>query len=442
MVMSRIPRVVVVVLALWTATAAQGARIIAGPMVGAPEMRAMPLWVQVDGSAEVAFRYWPQGNPAQARETESARATRNNGYAVSSVAGPLEPGTAYQYEVRIDGARAAVDADTQFTTMPFFTDRAPPPDFTVALGSGHLVNDASYDPLNRIPGDGYTVFLAILAKQPDFMIWAGDSVHLREPDWGSRTGMIARYSKNRATPELQPLLASIPHAAVFSEGELGPDNAGKHFRNLKDAHEVFALFWPGQTPAPSVEGAATTVRYGDAEFFLLDDRTHRDLQQFGSRKQILGEAQIEWLRRSLQESPATFKIVVLGGAALSPSDSPRNLKAADDEQQELLERLSRDRIGGLIFVAGGKDFGELTKMVRANAPDLYELSLGPLTDRPAERTGELNFYRVPNTSTFTRQFATMRFHGDEADRKVTLTVFDINGSQLWSQTLAEHDMRF
>ncbi|MGE9294794.1 MAG: alkaline phosphatase D family protein [Puniceicoccales bacterium] len=443
MALSRITPVFLFVAALAAVfPSLHAAQVAAGPMVGAPEMRSMPLWVQLDGPGKVQFSYWPASNASQVTRLPEQQATRENGYTVTSVAAPLDPGTAYGYAVAVDGKQINFEHETTFTTTPFFTDRAPPPDFTVALGSGHRVNDAAYDPLNRIPGDGYGAFLAILAKQPAFMLWAGNSVTLREPDWGSREAMIARYGKERSQPEMQSLMASVPQAAAFSRGEVGPENAGKHFRNLDDAHEVFDLFWPNPTTVSSVGGAVTTVRYGDAEFFLLDDRSFRDMEQFDGKKQILGTEQIEWLRRALRESSATFKVVVLGTSALSPSDSTKNLKSAPNDQKELMEALTRDRTGSVVFVCGGKDFGELTKMVRANAPDLYELSLGPLTDRPTERTDELNFYRVPNTSTFTRQFATMRFHGSEDQRQLTISVFDSNGTQLWTQTIAEDTMRF
>ncbi|WP_309397273.1 alkaline phosphatase D family protein [Cerasicoccus maritimus] len=422
---------------------AHAAQIASGPMVGAPEMRAMPLWVQTDGPAEVAFAYWPAGQESAKQVTPAQTAKPENGYVVKAVAGPLEPGTEYAYEVIIDGRKASLDAETKFKTSPFYTDRAPPPEFTVALGSGHYVNDPAYDPLNRTPGGGYEIFLAILAKQPDFMVWAGNGVHLREPDWGSRTGMLARYGKNRAQPELQPLLAAVPQVATVSQGEIGPANTGKHFRNLTDAQEVFELFWANPPSAQTTDGLATSVRYGDAEFFLLDDRSQRDLDYDIEKKcTIIGETQIAWLRQALRESTADFKIVVLGSSALSPSKSELNLKVADFERNEMLDGLRGDKISGLVFVNGGKDFGEFTKMVRANAPDVYELSLGPLTARPADSSRELNFYRVPSTSTFDRQFAIMKFHGPEENRQLTVTVYNGLGTELWTQTLALSSMQF
>ncbi|GHB94106.1 alkaline phosphatase [Cerasicoccus arenae] len=412
-------------------------------MVGAPEMRSVPLWVQTDGPAQVAFAYWPASDASQRKETPPSPALPENGFIVERSTGPLTPGTDYHYEVLIDGRPAKLTSDAKFKTTPFYTDRAPPPDFTVALGGGHRVNDPAYDPLNRTPGDGYGIFLAILAKQPDLMIWAGNNVALREPDWGSREGMIARYSQNRAQPELQPLLAAVPQAAVWSESDFGPANTGKHFRNLEDAQNVFELFWANPPAAPSVDGTATSIRYGDAEFFLLDDRSSRDLAHDVDKwRKIMGDDQLDWLRQALRESTATFKVVVTGSPALSPSDSPRNHKIAKHERDAMLDALKSDNIGGLIFVAGGKDFGELTKMVRANAPDLYELTLGPLTDRPADSSSELNFYRVPSTATFKRQFAVMKFHGPEDNRQLTLTVYDTLGEQLWTQTLAAKDMQY
>lgn len=364
-----------------------------------------------------------------------------NAYIVELPVGPLKPGTAYQYEVLIDGRAVALDHDLTFTTTPFYTDRAPPPEFTVALGGGHRVNDADYDPLNRTPGEGYEIFLAILAKNPALMIWTGNNVILREPDWGSKTGMFARYSKNRAQPELQPLLAAVPHVSVVSQGEFGPANTGKHFRNREDAQTAFELFW--SNPPAAANGLGTSLRYGDADFFLLDDRSQRDISHDVDKyRKVLGEEQMEWLRRSLRESTATFKIVVTGSSALNPSDSPLNHKVAVVERDEMLANFDNDQIEGLLLVAGGKNYGELTKMVRANAPDLYELTTGPLTERPAENTKELNFYRVPSTSTFQRTFALMKFHGPEDNRQVTITVCNTHGEQLWTQTLAAKDMAF
>jgi len=438
------PRLFALCLCLLVGAASLGAaKIAAGPMVGAPEMRAMPLWVQLDGPAEVAFAYWPAGQKDQRQLTDATPAKAADAYVVKHLAGPLDPGTNYQYEVLVDGVAARVSSDLQFTTAPFYTDRAPPPDFTVAVGSGHRVNDAPYDPLNRSPGDGYDIFLAISAKQPAFMLWAGDAVTLREPDWGSRPGMLARYSKNRAQPELQPLLAGTPQVAVVSQGEFGPANTGMHFRNREDAQAAFELFWANPPAANSADALATSVRYGDAEFFLLDDRSHRALEHHVDKHhQILGPDQIEWLRNALRESTATFKVIVTGSSALSPSDSPRNLKLAEDERDNLLEMVKNARIEGLVVIAGGKDFGELTKMVRANAPDLYELSMGPLTDRPVDQTNEVNFYRVPSTGTYERQFALLKFHGPEDNRQLTITMCNRNGDPLWEQTLAAKDMQF
>ncbi len=426
----------------WSATL-NAAEIAAGPMVGAPEARAMPLWVQLDAPAEVSFAYWPAGQPGKRATTPTAGAIQANAYVVELEAGPLEAGTEYEYEVLIDGRAATAKAEQKFTTAPFYLDRMPPPDFTVAVGSGHRVNDEPYDPLNRKPGDGYDIFLAILAKQPAFMLWTGNNINLRQADWGSRSGMLARYGKNRAQPELQPLLAAVPQAAVISQGDFGPANSGKHFRGRETALEVAELFWANPPVASSADSLATSFTYGDAEFFLLDDRSQRELEfDINKKAKVLGDAQLEWLRHSLRESAATFKVVVTGSPMLNPSDSPRNHKVAKFERDRLLEYFKDDQIEGLVIVTGGKDYGELTKMVRAGAPDLYELSMGPLTDRPTESTKEMNFYRVPSTGTYQRQFALLDFHGPEGARELTITMCDSLGEKLWTQTIPQQDMIF
>lgn len=418
------------------------AQVQAGPMVGYAEMREATLWVQTTGSALVQFAYWPEGQPDQRATTPSTLTQQENAYTATLVAGGLMPGTTYAYELLLDGKPVPLSYTTTFSTPPDYKDRTPPPDFTVALGGGNYVNDRPFDPPNRIPGESYHILLAIMAKNPAFMIWLGNNIYLREADWGSRSGMLERYRHNRAQPELQPLMASVPGMATWSSHDFGPPGADRNFLGRKQAQEAFRLYWPNPDYGLTEDlGLACSARWGDAEFFILDDRSFRDLTALSDeRKQILGQAQVNWLLQSLRKSTATFKVIVMGSPFLNPVENPEHFSAAKAERDKLLQQITWSETGGLFFVSGGKDFGELTKMVRASASDVYELTVGPLTGRPATDTGELNYFRVPGTTVFDRQFATLRFHGSEDARQLTVTVFNADGDQQWTRTFNRADM--
>src|SRR6185295_5213382 len=54
---------------------------------------------------------------------------------------------------------------------------------------------------------------------------------------------------------------------------------------------------------------------GDVDFFMLDDRYHRDpntAPEDGHKSQ-LGEKQLAWLKRELQASKAKVKVLAAGG---------------------------------------------------------------------------------------------------------------------------------
>ncbi len=419
--------------------AADASPLQSGPMVGYAEMREAQVWVQTREPAKLQLAYWPKTKPGERSVSAVVEATPANACTAKLLADNVTPGTRYAYEVLVDGRPVAMPHTLEFQTLPNFRDRTPPPDFSMALGGGNYVNDIPYEALNRRPGDEHSIFLAILAKAPDAMLWLGNSTYLRDADWGSRTGYLRRYTDTRSLPELQPLLGSVHHYAVWSWGECGPATAaqGLHLYNRATATEAFRLFWANPTfGVADLPGTATQFRWADADFFLLDDRTFRDTTPANPAKRVvLGQAQVDWLLASLKRSRATFKIVVCGSPILNPIESEHNLTAAPIERERLLEALREARINGLVFLSGGKDFGEITKMVRANAYDLYEFTICPLTARPVPKVEESNFFRVPNSVLAKRHFGLLRVTGPEDARVFTVTLYDAVGNELGSQKI-------
>lgn len=417
----------------------QGAELNAPAVVGTPQMREASIWVQTTEPADVRLAYWPKGDTAARRVTEPVRTSAAKAHAAILRTAALNPGQTYAYEVLINDKAVASDYPLQFTTAPMFRGYAPAPDFTVAVGGGHYVNDSPFDPLNRTPGGGYEVFLSILSQSPQLMLWAGNNVHLREADYGSRAGIIDRYSKSRTPVEMAPLLSTVPNAAVWGARDYGEASAGKYFRNAKTSREIFELFWPN--PETVTSTLANSFTYGDAEFFLLDVNSARDTA--GSApvvRTFLGPEQTDWLLKQLRLSKAKFKVVIAGASLLNPAEDADSSAAAPNEREKLLRDLLAAGVRGLLFVSGGKDYGELTKVVRPNAPALYELSVGPLTHRPGQDARALNYFREPSTATFERQFALLRFHGPEDARKVDMEVRNTKGDLIWSRTLGPDEL--
>lgn len=410
------------------------AQLISGPMLADVAMREATIWLQTESPAIIRVTYSPKDSDQKywsyvvTTEPESANCAQ-------ITLDQIEPGTSYTYQVEIDGQLTA--AGGNITSPQFFQGRTPPPDLRIAVGGAHYVNQSGFDPPYETLGAGYEIFSSIQAQSPELMLWLGNTAHLRQSDWNSKSGYLKRFSTARAQPEMKSLLASTANYATWGDSDYSVHHAGKFYSFRKEAESSFRTFWPMPTQAPAFGGIATRFSRSDVDFFLLDTRSHRnDLPDSSKLPEILGREQVEWLRQELMHSTATFKVILAGAPILNPANNTENLSSAEREQTDLLQMLRNDKISGLFFISGGKYFGELTRLVHANSYNLYDLTVGPLTAKPAaNNNNELNFFRMPDTSTYERQFAVIDFTGPEEDRQIEMRVLNTLGEELWSRTV-------
>lgn len=411
----------------------------AGPMLAHIDMREATIWLQADEPSTIRIRYTESGSenvilssPVDANPELALTATiRLN---------KVEPGKLYRYEILQNGEEIGVTGE--FKTQDNYHFRAPPPDFSFAAGGANYVMENLYEPPYQLLGGGYGIFDVILSSSPDFMLWTGNTAHLRRSDFTTLSGILKRFSYARAAPELSALLSSIPHYAIWGKADYGFHDDGKYASQRTLSEKAFRAFWPRPIDIPTLEGIPTRFRYADADFFMLDVRSYRDDRPNTVRTpEILGKTQIEWLRQELIRSDATFKIIVSGAPVLNPAETSKNLSFAEIEHNALLEMLRSERISGLFMISGGKYFGELTKLVHASNYNLYDLTVGPLTAGPQAAKQELNYFRVPGTTTVERQFALIRISGPEDNRQMQIQLNSMEGDELWSRTIKAKDLQ-
>jgi alkaline phosphatase D len=427
--------------------AADGARLLAGPMLGYSEPREVLLWAQTSGPARAKFVYWDETAPDTRFETDEKATLKSEAFIARLVADRVQPGRRYVYEIHIDGKRVERPYPLRFQArMPraaFGGGPAGLGDFSFALGSCFWAPDPA-EPAAGRRGEDYGIFGAIAAKQPDLMLWLGDNVYLRDMDYTTRTGLFSRYSHNRSLPELQPLLASTHHYATWDDHDFGPNDSDRAYRDKHLSREAFMLYWGN--PSHGIEGSAgitTRFEWADVDFFLLDNRWNRtpDLRSTGKR-QILGEAQIEWLIDALAASRATFKVIVSGGQVLNPVATAETYATFPEEQRELLRRIEREGPRGVLFVSGDRHFTELSRLERPGSYPFYDLTVSPLATW-VERNGarEANTLRVPGTLVSEQNFAIVRVAGPRQDRRLTMSVYDASGTEKWTRTIAAAELR-
>jgi len=409
-----------------------------GPMTGPPDLMETAIWLQCTGPCEAAIMYWPENAPDLQVSTTAQTSDASQAHAMTFHVGPLTPGTTYQYAVKIDGAVQAMPEPLRFRTQPIWKHRTDPPPFTFALGSCAYINEPAYDRPGKPYGDSLVIFNSIADKKPDLMIWLGDNIYLREPDWGSRTGFLHRYTHTRATPEMQRLLRGTAHCAIWDDHDFGPNDGDGSFIGSAMSREIFELFWPNPTSgAPGVEGAITSFSYNDVDLFLMDDRTYRvpgDAKT--SEPQLLGKQQLDWLINALRYSDASFKLVAVGTQVLNPGAVFENYSTMTKEYAELLRRIDEEGITGVVFLTGDRHFTEMSLLRLADGRKIHDFTCSPLTSGTYAPVEE-NTLRIPGTYVKRRNFGTLSFAGAKGARTMTVRVFDNEGNQLWERDVQQ-----
>lgn len=416
------------------------AGLLSGPMLAGVEMREARVWVQTDRPSVVRIAYWPTNDTKKRMWSPPVETDSNLANTATLVLSGIEPGDTYQYQIELDAKLTG--ESYAFNSPDFYHGRTPPPDFTIAVGGAHYMIEEGYEPPYQLMGAGYEIFETIAAAEPELMLWLGNTAHLRESDWASKSGYLKRFGQARTAPGLSKLLSGTPQHATWGAADYGPDHAGGHYSYRHIAEASFLAFWPRPKNPPGLEGIATRFRHADVDFFMLDTRSYRnDTPTSAQPFQALGNEQIKWLRQELIRSTATFKVVTAGAPILNPAKSRSNLSYAEREHSRFLEMLRSEAIPGLIFISGGKYYGELTRLVHASSYNLYDLTVGPLTANPRDNEDELNFFRMPGSSSFERHFALLDFSGPEEDRRITIRIMSIEGKELWKREIQASELQ-
>lgn len=413
----------------------------AGPMLGYAEIQETVVWLQTRDSRRVQVRYWPEGDSDAARLSDPLKTQATGDYIAKVVLSGLRFGAEYHYEIYLDGHRVTLPDETlAFHTQPMWRWRHDPPAFTFAIGSCAYVNEPAFDRPGRPYGSEFEIFDQIAAEQPDFMLWLGDNVYLKDADWLSEQGIRYRYTKSREIPELQKLLRATHHYAVWDDHDYGPDNSDRTYRFRDEALEIFTEYW-GNPPMGTREipGAFGRFEWNDVEFFYLDNRFHRtpSLWPDGPDKVMYGAPQMRWLKESLVSSEATFKIVVGGNQFLNPMVYDRSWQELWEmfphEKDDFLTFLEEQKVEGVIFLSGDRHHTELLKLERPGLYPLYEYTSSSLTAGTAYPKKETdNPLRVPGTwITYQHNYGLISVEGPKDDRVLILQARKPDGTEVW-----------
>ena len=321
----------------------QNGLLQSGPMVGYCEMKEAMIWLQTTKPANVCIEYYTLDDPKTVFKSENFTTTKEVGYTYHIILDQLQEGKKYNYTVLINSKKVILPYETSFSSKKLWQWRGEAPDFSIAIGSCNYVSETELDRPGNSYGSGFEIFNKIADKNPNIMVWGGDNLYLREADWDSKTGIYHRYSHSRKLKELQPLLAKTQNFAIWDDHDYGPNDADRGFYLKYQTHKAFKDFWANKTygiKPEQNEATYSTFSWGDAQFFLLDNRWYKSPNDLKTgNKVLLGNEQLQWLVDNLVTSNATFKVIVIGGQTLNSEAIYENYENYKTEKGPTLRKI-------------------------------------------------------------------------------------------------------
>ncbi len=436
-----------VLVATWLGSVASAAQLTAGPMTGAAAMRSAKVWMQADSTALAQLEYWDEtvstSSSPKKRLSRIIKLAEDTDFTAHFTIDALEPGRKYGYRLLLDGKPVATPESLSFNTLALWQWRTDAPDWRMAFGSCAYTNEIAYDRPGRPyggPPEAANIYASIAQKKPNMMLWGGDSLYFREADYDSAYGLSYRWRHTRAAAQLQPLLRTAHHYAIWDDHEFGANDGNSSYPFKGETLRLFKQYWANANYGlPETPGIFTTFSYNDADFFLLDNRYYRDSDKLKTDdKAKIGPAQMRWLKNAMLASTAPIKIIAAGGQITNSVNGAEGWDKFPREREELLKFLLDQNVNGVLFLTGDRHFTSMMKTERPNSYPLYELTCSPMTAGPITnpKRDRENPQVLPETFVDKRNFCTLDFSGKKAERAITVRSFDTDGKQLWEKQLA------
>lgn len=425
--------------------------VVSGPWAGHVELRTASIWMEVESHVKsVEVRY------AKADETSNQKTVKYDG-ALGKIFNPikvelvaLDFNTKYNYEVWVDGKK--ISDKLSFTTKDLWNYRKPAPDFSFLTGSCAYFNEPVYDRPGRMYGFDSTIFSTMAKTPAAFNLWLGDSWYTREVDYSTVWGMNYRTALDRSRPILQPLLQAMPQYFIWDDHDFGPNNSGKEFIYKKESREIFKNYTLNPSYGDNDQGIYTRFGYSDVDIFMTDNRYFRSEQRYpdsinnlpNTEKTYFGKMQMDWLKNSLLQSRATFKIIASGSQVLNFATTYDCMCGYSAEFNELMDFIRDAKVEGVIFLTGDRHHSEVIRYNHKGVYTLYDITVSPLTAGIGKvRGSELNnTERIEGTLIEEHNFGKISVSGPKNERKLTVEYFGLKGDKLATWSISETALKF
>lgn len=399
--------------------------LIHGPMVGQVTDTSASFWFRTDDTCEIGVEMSGHSGREKIRTS-----IENRFIGVVEVDGLL-PGTYFSYRVFVNGEEfLAPGREFGFRTFPSKDEGSK---FTIAFGgcSGFVPEYES-------------IWNLIAEHDPRAMLMLGDNVYIDDPEEVQWTGNYC-YSRRHSRPEWKNLVSKTSMHAIYDDHDFGLDDCipGSLVDQpvwKKSVLKNFTQNWnnPAVGGGSQNPGCWQSFTLGKVQVILLDCRYYRDR----TKKSMLGPVQKKWLKQTLLQSDATFKIIA-SSVPFSEEIKPGSKDPWDgypEEREEIFSLIEKERVEGVLLIAADRHRIDLRKIERPKGYDFLEFVSGRLTNRHVhpvvETKGLIWGYNQ------TCGFCLIRVDTRKKNPQMILEAYDSKGEILYQHKVLAQDLSF
>lgn len=320
------------------------------------------------------FEYDVSPDFSAPKRTPWLRATASNDFIVRAKVDGLLPATRYHYRLVLGPSESATrnGPARHFRTLPLPTDDAP-----LSFVMGSCQNYAFF--MNGADGKGprataearqlgFPAYAAMLPLRPDFFIGTGDIVYYDHPAKGAAQTppqLRKKWHEQFRFPRLVEFFATTPtywskddHDFRFNDADLGGAKSPDAPTGIKVFREQMPIHPSGIVDLPTYR---THRVHKHLQLWFVEGRDYRsdnDLAD-GPEKTLWGATQLEWLKETLRQSDATWKVIVTPTPMVGPDrdskrDNHTNSRGFRHEADAFFAWLHDERINNVMSFCGDR----------------------------------------------------------------------------------------
>jgi alkaline phosphatase D len=328
----------------------------------------------IPGAAGVAaFEWSPAADFSAARRTPWLEARPESDFIVRARIEGLAPATTYHYRLVFgaDEASARTGPHRRFRTLPA-ADSTAPLSFTMGSCQNYAFFMRGKDGRGGAPVDdrrlGYPAYAAMLALEPDFFIGTGDIVYYDHPAATAAKSLEElrrKWHEQARLPRLVEFLGRTigywskdDHDFRFNDADTAGSRLPTAAKGIDVFREQMPLLDAGDRDSPTYR---THRVHRHLQLWFTEGRDHRspNAAPDGPEKSLWGPEQRAWLKRTLLESDATWRVIVsptpmIGPDRVNKRDSHANLGGFRHEAESFFAWARNRGIDNLLVFCGDR----------------------------------------------------------------------------------------